>query len=53
MALYSAFKELLERVCCFLDFHVMSELPRKIENPVMDFLVVGQVAQSESLKHFN
>ena len=53
MALYSASKELLEMVCCFFDFHAMSELPKKTENPVMDFLVVGHVAQSESLKHFN
>jgi len=53
MALYSASEELLEIVCCFLDFHAMRELPKKIENPVMDFLVVGHIAQSESLKHFN
>jgi len=53
MKLYSTSEELLEMVCFFLDFNVMNELLKKIENPVMDFLVVGQVSQSESLKHLN
>jgi len=42
--LYFASEELLEMVCCFLDFHVMRELPKKMEHPVTNFLVVGQVA---------
>ena len=48
-ALYLASEELLEIVCCFLDFQEMRDSPRKIEKPVTDFLVSGQVAQSESL----
>lgn len=33
---------------CFLIFHDMGELPRRMQNPLVDFLVVGQLAQSES-----
>lgn len=36
-----------------LDFQEMREEPRKIQKPIMERRVAGQVAQSESLKAFN
>lgn len=34
----------------FFDFHEIKESPMKIQNPVTNRLVSGQVAQSKSLK---
>lgn len=49
-ALYSASVEDLLTVTCFLDFQEINQSPMKMQNPVIDLLVSGQVAQSESLK---
>jgi hypothetical protein len=49
-ALYSDSELDLETVVCFLDFHEMREDPRNTQKPETDFLVVGQLAQSESAK---
>lgn len=38
-ALYSALAEDLAIVFCFLNFQAMSEVPKKVQNPVVDFLV--------------
>ena len=48
-ALYSASEELLDMVCCILDFHDTRDSPKKTEKPVRDLLESGHVAQSESL----
>lgn len=48
-ARYSASVEDRETVGCFLDFQEINELPKNTQNLVIDRLVSGQVAQSESL----
>ena len=53
MALYSASAEERDTVCYFLDFQEINESPRKTQKPLIDLLVSGQVAQSESTKAFN
>ena len=50
--LYSDFVEDRDTVCCFLDFHEIKESPRKTQNPITDFLVSRQEAQSASAKAF-
>lgn len=50
MAQYLALVEDLETICCFLDFHKMKELLRKTQYLVIELLVFGQAAKSESLK---
>lgn len=50
IALYSTSVEDLLTVACFLAFHEISELPRNTQYPVMDLLLILQVAQSASLK---
>ena len=45
-ALYSASVEEREMVTCFLDFHEMSESPRKTQKPITERLESTQVAQS-------
>ena len=52
IALYSASAEDLETVCCFFDFQDIKESPRNTQYPVIDLLVSGQPAQSESEKDF-
>jgi len=52
-ARYSASDELLDMVCCFLDFQDIRDSPKYTEKPVMDLRVSGHVAQSESLYAFN
>ena len=47
-ALYSASADDLEMVGCFLDFQEIRESPKKMQNPVTDFLESAQVAQSAS-----
>jgi hypothetical protein len=49
-ALYSDSELDLETVVCFLDFHEMREDPRNTQKPETYFLVVGQLAQSETAK---
>jgi hypothetical protein len=49
MALYSASVEDLETQSCFLHFQEIKASPRKIHQPVVDFLVSGQPVQSTSL----
>jgi len=44
---YSTSTKEWDMVCCFLVFHEMGELPR-INQPVRDFMVKGQSAQSDS-----
>jgi len=51
-ALYNASEEDLETIDCFFDFHEIKEEPRKIQYHVVDRLVLGQDAQSESLNTF-
>ncbi|PHT58139.1 hypothetical protein CQW23_00502 [Capsicum baccatum] len=46
--LYSDSAELLDTAACFFDFHEMSESPRLIVYPVIDFLENAQAAQSAS-----
>ena len=53
MLLYSASAELLETVCCFFDFQETSDSPNLTTYPVIDLLVLGQAAQSESHQHDN
>lgn len=48
MDLFSNFAEDLETECCFLDFQEMRDSPKKTHYPVIDLLVSGQLAQSES-----
>lgn len=52
IARYSASVDDLETLLCFLDFHEISEFPRKMQYPVTDRLVVRQPPQSESQKAF-
>jgi len=49
-AQYSASVDDRETISCFFDFHEIMKDPRKTQKPVLDLLVLGQVAQSESLK---
>jgi hypothetical protein len=49
MAQYSASVEDLETQSCFLHFHEIKASPRKMHQPVIDFLVFGQPAQLASL----
>jgi len=44
MALYSAFVEDLEIQSCFLHFQEIKASPKKMHQPVVDFLVSGQPA---------
>jgi hypothetical protein len=48
MALYSASAVDLATVLCLFDSHDIGEHPRKIQKPVVDFLVVGHLPQSLS-----
>jgi len=50
---YFASEDDLETVACFLDFHEIKDSPKKMQNPVMNFLLSGHVAQSESQNPFN
>ncbi|MCI06269.1 GPI mannosyltransferase 1, partial [Trifolium medium] len=52
-ARYSASKELLETVCCFLALHEIKEVPRKKQYPEVDLLVSKHPAQSASVKPSN
>jgi len=52
-ARYSASVEDLEIVPYFLDLQDTREEPRKMQNPVVDFLVSRHVPQSESLNAFS
>ena len=47
---YLALAEERETICCFLDFHEISEEPRKIQKLEIERRVSGQAAQSESAK---
>ncbi|GKA70490.1 hypothetical protein Tco_0776629, partial [Tanacetum coccineum] len=47
-ALYFASVELLDTTDCFFDFQEIRHGPRKMQIPVIDLLVVGQLAQSLS-----
>lgn len=53
MALYSDSSVDLEIVCCFFDFQETRETLIKIQNPVIDLIVLGQEAQYASAKPFN
>ncbi|KAK2444911.1 hypothetical protein QL285_015901 [Trifolium repens] len=46
---YSASVEDLDTKSCFLHFQEMGASPKNIHQPVVDFLVSGQPAQSASL----
>lgn len=48
MARYSASAVERATTDCFLVFHEMGELPSRTQYPEVDFLVVGQLAQSLS-----
>jgi hypothetical protein len=48
MDIYSASAEEQDTVCCFLVFQEIGELPRSTNQSVMEHLVKGQLAQSES-----
>ena len=48
IALYSASLEDLEIVPCFFDFQLIGEEPNNKMYPVIDLLLFGQEAQSES-----
>ena len=48
IALYSASADDLETVDCFFALQEINESPKKTQYPVIDFLVSGQEAQSES-----
>ena len=50
MDLYFASADDLETVCCFFNFHDTRESPMKKQYPLMDFMLSGQDAQSESAK---
>lgn len=52
-AWYSASAEDLDMVACFLDHHDINESPKKMQKPVVDFLVSMHMAQSESEKAFS
>ena len=52
MALYSASTEDLEIVCYFFDFQETKESPMKTRITVIDLLVFGHAAQSESANPF-
>ena len=47
---FSASTEESEVTCYFLDFHDTRDEPRKTQNLEMERLVLGQAAQSESVK---
>lgn len=47
---YSASAELQEIISCFLNFHDIIELPKKMQYPLMALLVFEHVAHSESEK---
>jgi len=49
MARYSASVDDLETWSYFLHFHKIKASPRNIHQPVVDFLVFGQLAKSTSL----
>ncbi|CAL8988629.1 unnamed protein product [Prunus brigantina] len=53
MDLYSDSAEERDTIDCFLLFQDMGAPPRKMQNPVTDRLVVGQLAQSASQYPFN
>ncbi|GJV19607.1 alcohol dehydrogenase 1 [Tanacetum coccineum] len=53
IALYSASADDLDTTACFLDFHEIVESPRRMQYPVVDLLVMGQLAQSESQYAFS
>lgn len=52
IAHYSTSVEDLETIDYFLDLHGNKEVPRKIQNPVIDFLVLEQEVQSKSTNAF-
>ena len=52
IALYSAFVKDLEMVDCFLDFQETKDSPIKMQYPIIDLLVSGHEAQSESVMPF-
>lgn len=52
MARYSASAVDLDIVDCFLAFHEIKESPKRMQKPVMDFLVSGHAPQSASEKAF-
>ena len=52
MALYFASADDLETVDYFFDFKETNESPMNIQYPVIDLLVSGHEAQSESIKPF-
>jgi len=43
-AWYSASDELLDMVCCFLDYQDIRDSPKYTEKPIMDLRVSGHVA---------
>lgn len=47
--LYSASVELLEMVCCFFEDQDMMLLPKKVQNPPVDLIVMLHPPQSLSL----
>ena len=50
MTLYSASKDDLDTVGCFLDFQQIGDLPKRRMCPVTDRLLSGHEAQSKSKK---
>ena len=48
IALYSASAVDRATTLCFLDFQEIGELPRRMQNPEVESLVAGQLAQSLS-----
>ena len=48
MERYFASTENLDIVPCFLHFHEIGDVPSLMQHPLIDHLVNGQLAQSES-----
>lgn len=46
--MYLALDDDLDTIVCFLDFQTTKDSPMKIQNQVVDFLVVMQLPQSAS-----
>ena len=53
IALYSTSADERDTTVYFFDLHNIKDSPKKMQKPVMDLLVSGHPAQSESQKPFN
>lgn len=51
IALYSASADEFETIVCFIDFHDTKQFPKKIHNPILDFIVSKQQPNISHKKH--